>query len=80
MNMSKMDNVKVDDLEMRPDVFALRLQRRARLRDSINAAMPEIEKAVESYNLNDYYNRALNLIVSGKTRQAFDLEQEPVRS
>ena len=23
MNMSKMDNVKVDDLEMRPDVFAL---------------------------------------------------------
>ncbi|NBQ26285.1 MAG: DUF1501 domain-containing protein, partial [Verrucomicrobia bacterium] len=65
MNMSKMDNVKVDDLEMRPDVFALRLQRRARLRDSINAAMPEIEKAVESYNLNDYYNRALNLIVSG---------------
>ena len=40
--------------------------------------MPEIEKAVESYNLNDYYNRALNLIVSGKTRQAFDLEQEPV--
>ena len=78
MNMSKMDNVKVDDLEMRPDVFALRLQRRARLRDSINAAMPEIEKAVESYNLNDYYNRALNLIVSGKTRQAFDLEQEPV--
>ncbi|MEC7902593.1 MAG: DUF1501 domain-containing protein, partial [Verrucomicrobiota bacterium] len=40
MNMSKMDNVKVDDLEMRPDVFALRLQRRARLRDSINAAMP----------------------------------------
>ncbi|MEC7200809.1 MAG: DUF1501 domain-containing protein, partial [Verrucomicrobiota bacterium] len=76
MNMSKMDNVKVDDLEMRPDVFALRLQRRARLRDSINAAMPEIEKAVESYNLNDYYNRALNLIVSGKTRQAFDLEQE----
>jgi len=78
MNMSKMDNVKVDDLEMRPDVFALRLQRRARLRDSINAAMPEIEKAVESYNLNDYYNRALNLIVSGKTREAFDLEQEPV--
>jgi hypothetical protein len=78
MNMSKMDNVKVNDLEMRPDVFALRLQRRARLRDSINAAMPEIEKAVESYNLNDYYNRALNLIVSGKTRQAFDLEQEPV--
>lgn len=78
MNMGKMDNVKVDDLEMRPDVFALRLQRRAQLRDNINAAMPEIEKAVESYNLNEYYSRALNLIVSGKTRDAFDLEQEPI--
>jgi hypothetical protein len=78
MNMGKMNNVKVDDLEMRPDVFALRLQRRAQLRDSINAAMPEIEKAVSSYNLNDYYSRALNLIVSGKTRDAFDLEQESI--
>lgn len=76
MNMSKMDNIKTDDLKLPSEVFSLRLQRRARLRESLNEAMPEIEKAVESYNLNEYYERALNLIVSGRARKAFDLGQE----
>src|ERR1041384_2059550 len=39
--------------------------------------MPDINKAVESYNLDNYYERALNLIVSGRARNAFDLSQEP---
>ncbi|MBL9167244.1 MAG: DUF1501 domain-containing protein [Verrucomicrobiales bacterium] len=76
MNMSKMDNIKTDDLKLPSEVFSLRLQRRARLRESLNDAMPEIEKAVESYNLNEYYERALNLIISGRARKAFDLGQE----
>lgn len=76
MNMSKMDNIKTDDLKLPPEVFSLRLQRRARLRESLNDAMPEIEKAVEHYNLNEYYDRALNLIISGRARNAFDLGQE----
>lgn len=77
MDMDKMDRIQIDDLEMRPEVFSLRLKRRARLRESINDAMPEIDKAVSKYNLNEYYDRALNLIVSGRARNAFDLEQEP---
>jgi hypothetical protein len=77
MDMNKMDHIKVDDLKLPPEVFALRLQRRARLRDSIEEAMPDIEKAVESYNLDEYYQRALNLIISGRARKAFDLAQEP---
>src|SRR5207253_173458 len=40
-------------------------------------AMPDVEKAVEKYNLDDYYQRALNLIISGRARKAFDLTQEP---
>lgn len=76
MDMDKMDKIKIDDLQLRPDVFAARLRRRARLRDAINEAMPEIDKAVESYNLNEYYQRALNLVVSGRARNAFDLDQE----
>jgi uncharacterized protein (DUF1501 family) len=36
-----------------------------------------VEKAVEKYNLDDYYQRALNLIISGRARNAFDLTQEP---
>lgn len=76
MNMSKMDSVRTEDLKLPQEVFAMRLERRARLRDSINEAMPELEKAVEHYNLDEYYQRALNLIISGRARNAFDLGQE----
>ena len=36
-----MDRIKVDDLKLRPEVFAVRLERRAKLRDAINAGMPD---------------------------------------
>src|SRR5215467_16378294 len=47
MDMNKMDHIKVDDLKLPPEVFALRLERRAKLRDAIEQSMPDIEKAVE---------------------------------
>jgi hypothetical protein len=76
LDMKKMDRIKVDDLQLRPEVFAVRLQRRAKLRDAINAGMPAIDKAVAEYNLDEYYGRALSLVVSGRAREAFDLERE----
>ena len=77
MDMNKMDNIQIDDLQLRPEVFAERLQRRARLRDVINEGMPTIDKAVASYKLDEYYDRALSLIVSGRAREAFALNREP---
>ena len=77
MDMDKMSRIKVDDLELPPDVFSLRLSRRARLRDLVNQAAPEIEKAVASYKLEDNYRRAIDLVISGKARDAFDLSLEP---
>jgi uncharacterized protein (DUF1501 family) len=77
MDMAKMDRIKVDDLEMRADVYGERLQRRAKLRDVVNASMPEVDRAVKQYNLSESYSRALNLVASGKARDAFALEQEP---
>jgi len=76
LDMTKMNRVKVDDLKLRPDVFAQRLQRRAHLRDAIDDAMPEIDKAVAQYHLDEYYDKALNLIVSGKAREAFEIDRE----
>jgi len=76
MDMAKMTKIKVDDLELRPDVFATRLERRAKLRDSIVKRMKVVDEAVKDYTLNEYYDRALNLIVSGKAREAFDLDSE----
>jgi len=77
MDMSKLDRIKIDDLQLRPEVFASRLQRRARLRELINEGMPAIDRAVSDYKLNEYYDQALNLIVSGRARDAFDLTREP---
>lgn len=76
MDMNKMDRIRIDDLELPGDVFAVRLKRRARLRDAINAEMPKVDKAVADYNLNTYYNRALDLVTSGRARAAFNLEAE----
>ncbi|MBU6174155.1 MAG: DUF1501 domain-containing protein [Planctomycetes bacterium] len=76
MDMSKMDKINVSDLQLRPEVFAVRLQRRAALRDLINAQMPTINAAVENQQLDEYFSQALSLVVSGKAREAFDLSQE----
>src|SRR3954454_5644720 len=76
MDMAKMNRIKVDDLQLRPEVFSVRLERRVRLRDAINAGMPVIEKAVEEHHLDEYYDRALRLVVSGRAREAFNLEAE----
>jgi hypothetical protein len=77
MDMAKLDRIKIDDLQLRPEVFAMRLQRRAKLREALVAGMPEIDKAVADFKLPEYYNRALSLIVSGRAREAFQLAQEP---
>lgn len=76
LDMEKMTRIKIDDLQLRPEVFATRLNRRAKLRDLISQGMPTVDKAVESYNLDGYYDKALNLIVSGRAREAFDYQSE----
>ncbi len=80
MDMAKMDRIKIEDLQLRPEVFALRLQRRAKLRDALNAGMPGIDKAVADFKLNEYYDRALSLIVSGRAREAFNLQAESAQT
>src|SRR5262245_46631983 len=62
VDFKKMDRIRVDDLQLRPEVFSLRLERRAKLRDAINAGMKDIDKSVADYNLDEYYQRALNLV------------------
>lgn len=76
MDMGKMAKINVDDLKLRDEISVSRLHRRARLRELINEGMPAIDKAVESYDLDEYYKTALNLISSGRARDAFDLTQE----
>ncbi|MCA8986826.1 MAG: DUF1501 domain-containing protein [Planctomycetaceae bacterium] len=77
LDMNKMDRIQVEDLKLRPEVYASRLQRRARMRDQINDLMPEVDKAVAHTSMNEYYDKALELIVSGRARDAFMIDREP---
>ena len=76
LDQNKMDRINVDDLQLRKEVSTGRLDRRARLRDLINQGMPQIDKATKDYGLNEYYDSAMNLISSGRARNAFDLTKE----
>jgi hypothetical protein len=77
MDMNKMDRVSVDDLQLRPEVSANRLARRGRLREQISAGMPGLERATSRFDLPSYYSAALNLVLSGRARDAFNLSAEP---
>ncbi len=76
MDMAKLDHLKVDDLQLRSDVFAARLDRRASLRKAISQQMQDMERAVESMRVDEFYDRALNLLISGRARDAFNLGAE----
>jgi hypothetical protein len=65
------------DLALRQEVNAQRMGRRASLLEKVNGQMPEIEKAVSEFALDEYDKRALELIISGRARNAFDLSKEP---
>jgi hypothetical protein len=76
MDMTKMDRIKVDDLLIREELTATRMERRASLRDTVAKGMTDLDKAVSKYELDSYYGKALGLVLSGRAREAFDLNKE----
>ena len=70
------EEITLDDLELRKETPKERLQDRFELLKGINASMPELEKAVEQHALDSYYEKAFDLVLSGKARDAFDLSKE----
>jgi hypothetical protein len=76
MDLAKMDRINIDDLKLRAEISTARLERRAKLRDVINAGMPALDHAVSKSAINEYYGKALGLVLSGRARDAFDLNKE----
>lgn len=76
MDMAKMEKINVADLQLRPEVTTSRLARRSRLRQLLSEGMPSIDQAVQDFELDSYYQSAMNLISSGRARDAFDLKKE----
>ena len=68
--------LNMTDLSRRQEIDQKRLERRADLLHKVNAAMPDIDKAVSEYALDEYQEKALSLVLSGRAREAFDLEKE----
>ena len=73
----KMDRIQVEDLALRPELSVERLERRARLRQLVDQSSPQLAKAVSEHPLDEYTDKALSLVVSGRARKAFDLSSEP---
>jgi uncharacterized protein (DUF1501 family) len=73
---TKMDRIKVDDLALRGEIGVPRMERRAKLLAALNGGMPALEKAVEKFDLDEYTQKALSLVLSGRARRAFDLSEE----
>src|SRR5437867_1934540 len=68
--------IKLDDLTLRKDVSPDRLKDRFTMLKGINGSMPDLEKALKDYAIDEYYGKAFDLVLSGKAREAFDLSKE----
>lgn len=68
--------IQLDDLTLRKEIPPQRLKDRFELLKGINGSMPDLEKALNEYAIDEYYGKAYDLVLSGKARDAFDLEKE----
>lgn len=69
--------ISVGDLGLRDDTPLPRLKRRSSLWATVKQGMPELQHAVDSYALDKYYGRAFELLLSGRAKKAFQLDEEP---
>src|SRR5712671_254176 len=69
--------IKLEDLTLRKEVPPDRLKDRFTMLKGINGSMPDLEKALKDYAIDEYYGKAFDLVLSGKARDAFDLTKEP---
>jgi hypothetical protein len=68
--------IQLDDLTLRKEIPPQRLKDRFDLLKGINGSMPDLEKALNSYAIDEYYGKAFDLVLSGQARDAFDLSKE----
>jgi hypothetical protein len=68
---------KMPLLDELPPITIDRLNRRRTLLEQFGDQIETLDKSPIANNLNDYKRQAYELLVSGKTREAFDLAKEP---
>src|ERR1700716_1292410 len=60
--------IKLEDLTLRKEVPPDRLKDGFELLKGINESMPDLEKALKSYAIDEYYGKAYDLVLSGQAR------------
>jgi hypothetical protein len=72
-------NFKVDMLAPREGMDPVRVATRQSLLEAFNAARPELDASRRVAAMNDYYQKAADLVTSAKAGKAFDIAAEPDR-
>jgi len=70
-------DVRIKALEPLEGLNGARLSQRANLRTEFNQLSNQLDTLAEQRGLNNFYQRAANLLSSPKTKKAFDLAREP---
>ncbi len=70
-------NFKVPDLLPPPEIGTLRVERRRRIREIVDAAVDKFEASDDARLLDDNFHTAYRLMTSPQARDAFDLSKEP---
>jgi len=71
------EKVELEALKNPAGLDGLRLTDRANLRKQFNSFARELENQGDAQRLDPYFERAVSLLASKKTKAAFDLSQEP---
>ncbi len=70
------DDIKIEAVQPHGDLTAVRLTARRNLLDQFDRQRQLIGESAEARNLDEFYQRAFNLLSSSETRKAFDLAAE----
>jgi uncharacterized protein (DUF1501 family) len=70
-------DVRIESLRPSGELSTIRLQARRRLQQQFNTEADRLASLAEARDLNQYYQRACNLLTSPQTRRAFRLADEP---
>lgn len=70
-------NFKVPDLLPPPEIGEVRLERRRKMRDIVDATVANFEASESADLLNSNFDAAFRMMTSEQARSAFDLSKEP---
>ena len=70
------DDIKIEAVQPHGDLTAVRLTARRNLLDQFDRQRQLIGESAEARDLDEFYQRAFNLLSSSETRKAFDLAAE----